>query len=159
AAVPDRGANDAAATHGAAAQVIVQRIAAQDVLLAEVPELRVGDGAGGVLVIHGVAALALGVRGLDDHVAAQVRHLAAGVAGAEVLEGERLVERDLLTVDRLDGARLGVRPLAAVGARRGGDDDLVAGLPAGDGLVQRDRGIARLRRLADLDPGAAHGGA
>ena len=83
-AVPDRVADDGAAAHRVAAQVVVQGVAAEHVLLAEVAELGVADRAGRVAVVHRVAAHAFGVGRLDDDVAAQVRHLAAVLAVAQV---------------------------------------------------------------------------
>src|SRR5262249_32262210 len=51
ATVPDRCADDGAAAHGVAAQVIVKTVLAEDSLLAEMTELSVADRAGGAAVI------------------------------------------------------------------------------------------------------------
>src|SRR5439155_18678860 len=70
-AVPDRVTDDRAAAHRVAAEVEVQRIAAEDALLAEVPEFGVRERAGRIAMIHRVAADAVGGRRLDDHVPAE----------------------------------------------------------------------------------------
>ena len=110
AAVPDRSADDVAAAHRVADQVKVQGVAAQHAFLAEMAELGVADRAGGIAMIHRVAAHAGGIGRLDDDVAAQVGDLAAIVAVAEMRELQRLVERELRAVDGLDDALLGERP-------------------------------------------------
>jgi hypothetical protein len=84
--------------------VIVDRVAPEHALFPEVAELGVGDGADGPAVVHRVAALALGVGGFDDDVAAEVRDLAGELALGDVLELQRLVERERDAVDRLDRA-------------------------------------------------------
>ena len=110
-------------------------------------------------MVHRVAAHALRVGRLDDDVAAQVGDLAAVVAVAEVLVLQRLVERELRSpsmawIDALLGVTGVLRWRLDVAASCG-DDDAVAGLPAGDRLGERDRAVARLRGGAELDPGAA----
>src|SRR5262249_10102751 len=158
---------DVTAAHGVAAQVVMQRVAPQHSLLAEVAELGVVDGAGGVLVIHRVAAFALRVSRLDDDVAAQVGDVGAVVAAAEVGVLQRAVERQLVAGAGLAGARLGVRVGADAGAEGllgldlrggGGEDDAVADAPAGDRLGQRHGRVSLAGRGAELDPGAAEGG-
>src|SRR5262249_36455101 len=161
AAVPDGGADDVAAAHRVAAEVVVQGIAAEDAFLAQVAELRVADRAGGIAVVHGVPALA-GVGGLDDHVPAQVRDLAAVIAAAEVVLLQRLVENQPGAVDSLDEAflgqwRLGPAGVLVTAGRR--DDDAVADLPPLHRFVQCHRGVTGLGRGAELDPGAAERGA
>jgi hypothetical protein len=66
----------------------------------------------------------------------------------QVLGLDGLVEHDLRAVDGLDRPLLGEdlavalagtpRPLLALVAPRRGEDDAVAGLPAGDGLLEGD---------------------
>ena len=71
-------------------------------------------------MVHRVAADAVRVGRLDDDVAAQVGHLAAIGAVAQVLEIEGTVERQMGTFDALQEpllgidrhARLGVSPVA-----------------------------------------------
>ena len=75
-------------------EVEVQAVAAERVLLAQVAELGVADRAGRAAVIHRVPADARRIGRFDDDVAAQVGDLAAEFALAEVLVGQRLVERD-----------------------------------------------------------------
>src|SRR5262249_48616981 len=129
---------------------------------------RVTDRAGGILVIHRVAALAVGIGGLHYDVAAEVRHLAPIVAGAEVLVLQPLVQRDRLALDRLDAAFLGLRVVAGAGAerllhlfRRGlrGPNAQIPAAPARPLLGQRELRVAGLCRLAEFDPGAAEGSA
>src|SRR5262249_41641381 len=95
AAIPDRGAQDVAAAHGVADQVIVQAVTAEDAGFAKAAELGVADGAGGMAMIHGVAAALVRIGRLDDDVAAKIGHLAAIFAVAQVLELERLIEHQL----------------------------------------------------------------
>ena len=188
AAVPDRGADDRAAAHRVAEAVEVEAVLAEHPLLAQVAELGVGDRPGRAPVVHGVAPDAARVGRLDDDVAAQVRHLAAVVAGAEVLELQGPVEGQAVTAEGDDGAflgedgdaRLGIGPVAAVAlllrawrvaglpppraagavvAPGGRDDHPVAGPPAGDGLGEGHGGAPRRRRGPELDPGAVHRGA
>ncbi len=82
-------------------EVVVQAVAAEHALLAEVAELGVADGAGRAAVVHRVAALARGVGRLDDDVAAQVGDLAAIVAASQMLVLQRPVEREPVAVDGL----------------------------------------------------------
>src|SRR5262249_18999330 len=101
-AVPDGGADDVAAAHGVAAQVIVQTVAPQDTLFAEVAELGVADRAGRAAVIHRVATISLGVGRLDDDIPAEVRDLAAIKAVPQVLKLQRRAQDQLDAVDAPD---------------------------------------------------------
>src|SRR5690606_38822539 len=128
--------------------------------LAEVAEFGVAQAAGGAAVIHGVAAVALRVGRLDDDVPAQVGDLAAEIAAAAVVVFKRLVQRDGQAV------KCGDRPLfrerfvlGVLVNAGGGEDDLVPHAPAGDGLGEGDGLGADGGVLAELDPGAAQGGA
>ena len=89
----------------------------------------------------------------DDDVAAEVGDFAAVVAGAEVLELQRLVERDGFIAEFADRPLLRFPVVLIVGGG-GGHDDPIADAPATHGFGKGDRGIARLRRGAELDPGA-----
>src|SRR4051812_25770254 len=71
-AIPDRGAEDIAAAHRVADEVIVNGISAQDVFLAEMAKLRVADRSFRITVIHGVPAHAMGIGRFDDDIAAQI---------------------------------------------------------------------------------------
>src|SRR5262249_7128835 len=131
-------------------------------------QLGIRNGAGRIAMVHGMAALAGRVGGLNDDIAAEIGDLAAVVTLGDMVELQRLVEDDLRAVDLADEALLGLRAVAGAVAeglldlvlpRRGGEEDAIAGLPAADGLGQRDFGIADLRRRTELDPGAAQGGA
>ena len=135
AAVPDRVADRRAAAHRVTAEVVVQGVAAEHARLAEVAELGVPERAGRAVVVHRVAADARRVGALDDHVAGEVRHLAAVVAVAEVRHRQRPVERQPGPVDRGDRPLLGGR--SRLGGALGlgpGEDDPVAGLPPGHRL-------------------------
>ena len=164
-AVPDRAALDVAAAHGVAGEMKVDGVATEDVFLAEMTELGVAEAARGTVVIHRVAAH-LKIGRFDDDVAAEIRDFRAIVAGAEVVERERLGEGQRDLVDLGDDAFFGVDVLVAidgttraacvVGALSGGDEDLVADLPTGDRLIERDGGRALLRRRVEADPGARH---
>src|SRR5262249_28224873 len=88
-AVPDGSANDGAAAHRVATQVVVQRVTAQHAGFAEVAELTVADGAGGVAVVHRVAAFPFRIGRLDNDVPTQVGHLAAVETCPQVLVLQR----------------------------------------------------------------------
>ena len=109
-AVPDRGADDIAAAHRIAAQVIVQGIAAEDSFLAQMAKLGVTDSTGGTAVVHRVAAHFL-VRRFHDNVAAQVGHFPAVEAASQVFVVQGCAEGQLDAVDRLDDSLLGGRSL------------------------------------------------
>ncbi len=167
AAVPDRRADHGAAAHRVGGEVVVDRVFAEDALLAEVAKFGVADRAAGIAVVHGVPARDGGVGGFDYDVAAEVRHLAAVVAAAGVVEFQRFVERQGGLVDGADFALLGcqtglalgfagtarVRPV--VGAVRAGYHDVIPGAPAADGLAQCHGLVTSLGIGAELDPGTA----
>src|SRR5262249_8342637 len=143
-AVPDGGADDGAAAHGVADQVVVQAVAPQHPVLAQVAELRVTDRAGRATVIHRVAARLVGSAGLDDHIAAQVGDLAAVVAGAEVQELQRLVQLHVAVADAGDDAFFGLRGVLVRGDTVGcGDDDAVADSPPRQAFAEGDAPGAR----------------
>jgi hypothetical protein len=139
-------------------KVEVQRVLAEDTLLTQVAEFSVTDRAGGIPVVHGVAASLGGVGRLHHDVAAQVCHFAAVGAAAEVHALQRLVERDLRSVDGLDEALFRAAAPAVLAdvvsqsCRR--DDDPVADAPAGDGLGERHYNVTDLGSGTELDPGA-----
>ncbi len=159
-AVPDGGADDVAAAHGVADEVVVDAVAAEHALLAEMAKLGVADRAGGMAMVHGMAAHAAGVGRLDHDIAAQVGHLAAELrAVGRVLEIERRIQCQRGVTEGADDPFLGLLAAGVVGIQRPGHDDPVARLPAGHGLGERDGGVALLRGGAELDPGAAQPGA
>ena len=161
-AVLDRCADHETAVHRVADQVIVQGIAAQMPLLVEVTELGVADGSGRVCVIHRVPTFPFRISGLNDDTPAQIGHLSSGGAFRLMLKLQRRAEGQLGVADGLDDALFGFgRVLLArrilVGGR--GDDDPVAGFPAAYRLRQRDHLVPLPGSRAELDPGAAQGGA
>jgi len=169
AAVPDRRADHGAAAHRVAGEVIVDRVFAENAFLAQVPKLGVADRATRVSVVHGVAACDGGVGGFDDDIAAQVRHLAAVVATAWMVEFDRFIDRHGRAVDGANDALFRCQPWFALGfarpsrirylagAFRAGDDDAVADPPAGDCVAQCHRLVTILGVGAELDPGATQG--
>ena len=115
-----------------------------------------------LLVIHRVAAHAVGLGGFDHDVARQVGDLAAVRAGAEVFLGERLVQGQGCPLDldnrslfRARGLRAAQGAVVAARGFRAGDDDPIARLPAADRFRQCHLGIACIRGRAQFDPGAA----
>ena len=102
-------------------EVEVDGVAAEDAAFAEVAEFGVGDRAGGVNMVHGVAADAGGVGGLEDDVASEEGNFATVIALALVVEHDGFVEDELVAEDGRDGAFFG---LAVVSD--GGDDFLLA---------------------------------
>ena len=162
AAVPDRRADHGAAAHRVADQVVVQAIAAQHALFAEVAEFGIADRPGGASVVHGVPARFCWIGRFHDDVAAQVGHLAQIKALAEMLELQRLVQRQRGARNNLDRP-LFREDLAIVDAGtasahfvlvalRGRKDDPVAGPPACDRLSQDHRLVSGLGGLAELVP-------
>src|SRR5262249_47620936 len=119
--IPDARAEHAAAAHRVAHEMEMDRVLAEHALLAEMAELRVGNPAVTVAMIHRVAANAVGLCGFDDHTAREVRHFAACDAGAEMFVSQRLVQRERRAVEgadesllRFHAARLANRlPIAA----------------------------------------------
>ena len=164
--IDDGGAEHAAAAHGVGDAMEVNRVTAEHPFLAEMREPGVADPAAAVAMIHRVAADAVRSRALDDHVAAQIGHLAAIRAGAVVLDRERRVERDVFpSIAMIRRSSVPTyfaswrKPCGTVLADRAGDDDLVADPPAGRRLPSVTRGVTGADRLAQLHPGAGHRGA
>ena len=113
--IDDRDADDAAAAHRVADQVVVDGIAPQHAFLAQMGEAGVADAAGAVAMVHGVAAAAFRIGAFDDDVARQVGDLAAELALAQVLVSQRLVQVQRQAVDLGDPPRLAA--LRGVGGR------------------------------------------
>ena len=94
-----------AAAHRVADQVEVQAVAAEHAFLAEVAELGVADRAGRVAVVHRVAADARRDRPTRRRrCGSGWRPRRGNSPSPRVLVLERLVERELGAVDRLDDA-------------------------------------------------------
>ena len=148
--------------------MVVEAVAAEGSGHSEAAELGVADRAGGVLVIHGVPTGLVRLGRFDDDVAAQVGDFAAIGVLAEVVELERAIEGEFGAVDGFDEAFLGLAVVADAGLERllhlvlaggRGEDDAVADAPAGDRLLERHLRLTSFDRGAELEPGAAHGGA
>jgi hypothetical protein len=86
----------------------VNRIPAEQTLLAQVPELRVGNPAVTVAMIHGVPAHAIRLRGFDDDVAREIRHFAACDACAEMFVSQRVVQRERGAINGRNESLLGL---------------------------------------------------
>ena len=92
-AIPNRRPDDRAAAHRVADEMKMKRIAAQHIFLAEMPKLRVADRAGGIAMIHRMAALARRIGRFDDDIAAQIGHFAAKFAASRMGILQRPIDR------------------------------------------------------------------
>src|SRR6266852_1333230 len=98
-------------------------------------------------VIHRVATRSGGIRGFDDHIAAEVCHFGTVGTVGVVIEGKRYIERKVRTVDCADAAlfSLGVVARAFAEGLPGfvlphgsGQYDSVSRLPTADRLRQNN---------------------
>src|SRR5687768_1509948 len=95
---------DVAATHRVADQVEVQTVSAEDILFSQMTELGKADRAARTRVIHGVPALAVGIRRFDNRISAQVCDLAAVITLTKMFVNKRPVEGDQSAVYGFDEA-------------------------------------------------------
>ena len=165
--IPDARAEHAAAAHGVAHEVKMDRVFAEHAAFAEVPELRVADAARRVAMIHRVAADAGRLGGLDDDIAREEGDLAAHQTFAEVDVGQWLIERERVAFDLCDhaflrgaGERVARRFLdrgsVILFLARTGDDDAVANMPSDRRVFERHLARARLRSRGELQPRPRH---
>ena len=152
-AIDDRSADHPAAAHGIFDEVEMNRVTAKDALLPQMREPRVADPASAELMVDRVAADALRIGALDDHIAREIGDFAAQLARAEVNICKRPIERERHAVDLRDDALLGLQLLTV---DRPSDDHLIADAPSRHRLGERDGRIVRLHIRAELHPCAAH---
>ena len=167
--VPDARAEHAAAAHGVAHEVEVDRVFTEHAVLAQMPELRVAEAARGVAVIQRVPAHAGGFGGLDDDIAREVGDFATRHALALVRLLERTIQGEHRAGDGREHALLrahrflatkrpflkGVTRLNGLPRARG-DDDAILNAPTGHGLLHRHSDLAGLDGRGELQPGAFH---
>src|SRR5262249_49432217 len=160
---PYGSAHHRRAPHAVADLVKVNAVAPQRTELAQAPKLSVADRPRGTVVVHRMATLQPGAGGFDGNVAAEVGHVAAIGSFALMVEVNSTIQRDLGARDGANEAFLGLGILAdslGEGVFRNdlpdssGEDNPVAGTPAGHRLGQSDGRITFADRSAEFDPGA-----